>query len=265
MRLSGQRFATRLAATAVSVTAAIAGLTLVHAAPAAAACAAPSSKWVGGNLIGQDRRDINAQVSFDIKDRNGYTIGLDGCRTSGYSKTIWMNMNLGAGGAVHSSRSTYRWMLRNLPANAVSTWIEVWTRTNTPKSCAACDGPVNTSVYGFVNRRAVPLSRWYYLTAPLNCGVRGGTAGNIQGRLVDAANRPVRFDSIYAWSELQPDGSLPMQGWGVGKQTTTGYYKIENLAPGQRYVLWAKYHGHTVKRFHIPVAACRAVPLALRG
>jgi len=255
----------RLIAAAVAATAAISGLATVEAAPASAACAAASSQYIAGDLVGQDHHDINAQVSFDVKDRYGNTIGLDGCRTSGYTKTIWMNMNLGPAGAVHTSRTQYAWRIDRLPANAVSSWIEVWTRTNTPKPCPTCDGPVNTSVYGFVNRRAVPLNRMYLLKAPLHCGIGGGTSGSIQGRLIDGAGRPVKFDRIYAWSEATPDGSVSMQGWGTGVQSTTGYYKIDNLASGQRYVVWATYHGVTQKRGHIMVAPCGQVPLAFRG
>jgi hypothetical protein len=212
--------------------------------------------------MGQDHRHLNVQISFDVKDRYGHTIDMNGCRTGAYSKTIWMNMNVSGDGASPNSLTPYKWRLSSLPANAVSSWIEVYTRTNTGKLCPTCDGVIDTHRYGFINRRSVPLNHSYTLIAPLQCRVSGGSSGAIQGRLT-AGGRPVRFDRLYAWSELTPDGSKPMQGWAIGLQPTAGYYKFNNLASGQSYVVRATYRGTTVVRKHIAVGACKAVPLSL--
>lgn len=252
----------RLGAAIVTVSLVFVGLSAIQVAPAQASCASPSRNFIYGTLTGQDHRDINAQIGLNVVDRSGHTIGLNGCRVAGYTKSIWMNMSVSGQGAVHSSSTTGQWRLNRLPANAVSAWIEVYTRTNTPKPCPSCDGPLDTHRYGFVNRRAVPLNRKYVLTAPLNCGL-GGTSGSIQGRLMDGLGRPVKYDRIYAWSELTPDGSKLLQGWGQGVQTK-GYYKINNLASGQSYVVWATYKGVRTVRRHIPIRACKTVPLAFR-
>lgn len=250
----------RLVASLLAFAVASVGLAVVGIAPASAACAPTSNNFISGTLGGQDLRHINAQISFDVKDRYGNTIAMDGCRTSAYSKTIWMNTNVSGDGAPEFSNTAYKWRVSNLPANAVSAWIEVYTRTNTGKTCPSCDGVIDTHRYGWVNRRSVPLNHSYNLLAPLQCGL-GGSSGSIQGHLY-AGGRPARFDRIYAWSELTPDGSKPLQGWGIGAQPTVGYYKINNLASGQTYVVWATYHGVTMVRKHIMVSSCRAVPLA---
>ena len=93
-------------------------------------CASVSSKYIGGTLYGQDGRDINAQVSLNVVDKYGKGINMLGCRTSLYTKTIWMNKRLSGDGAPHTAATTRTWRLSQLPANAAKVWIEVWTRTN---------------------------------------------------------------------------------------------------------------------------------------
>lgn len=254
-----RRSPARLVASIVALCASAAGLAVIQAAPASAACAAGSSHYLKGTLAGQDHRDINAQISLDIKDRYNNTIDLNGCKTSAYSKTIWMNMKVSGSGVVHSARTTNTWQVSNLPANAVSAWIEVYTRTSLGAKCPTCDGAINTIKYGFINRRAVPLNHSYTLTAPMSCPY-GGSSGTIQGA-VTAGGRAIKLDRIYAWSELTPDGSKPLQGWGQGMQGRTGYYKIDNLASGQTYVVRATYHGKTQERRHVAVGSCKNVPL----
>lgn len=255
------RISSRLTTSVLACATVLLGVTVVTAAPASAACAARTSNRTWGTVSGQDHRDINAQVSFDIVDRYDHEIGLDGCRVSGYSKTIWMNMNLSGEGAAHTVHTANKWEIDNLPANAVSVWIEVYTRTNTGRTCGTCDGVIDTHRYGWINRRAVHLNHGVTLVAPLNCGL-GGTSGSIQGALWSGGKK-VRFDRIYAWSELTPDGSKPLQGWGQGLQPDVGYYKIPNLASGQSYVLQATYHGVTKVFKHIPIHDCKTVPLAM--
>lgn len=224
-------------------------------------CSPVSSKYIGGTLIGQDGRDINAQVSLNVVDKYGKGIDMLGCRTSAYTKTIWMNKLLSGDGAPHTAATTRTWRLNRLPANAAKVWIEVWTRTNEGSRCTTCDGVIDTHRYGFVNRRAVPVNRGALkLIAPLHCGIGRGSTGTIQGTLTDKHGNKLSFGSIHAWSQLTPDGSKPLQGWGQAVRKV-GYYKIDALASGQDYVIFASYKGVTHKRYHIYVGSCKNVPV----
>jgi hypothetical protein len=246
---------------AVPLAVAIAVVSAPAQAGATTRCAPVSSKYIGGTLVGQDGRDINAQIGLDVIDKYGKTLDMNGCRHAGYTRSIWMNKRVSGDGAVHTSATTRTWRLSNLPANAVKVWIEVWTRTNLPKPCPTCDGPIDTHRYGFVNRRAVPVNRGALrLMAPLHCGIGRGSTGTIQGTLTDKDGHKVSFGSIHAWSQLTPDGSKPLQGWGQAVRKL-GYYKIDALASGQDYVLWATYKGVTHKRYHVYVGSCKNVPV----
>jgi len=251
-----------LAVAALTVTPAISVLTASTAS--ATVCSPRTSHYLAGTLRGQDGRDINAQISFDLVNTPGNHVDLNGCRVGGYARTLWMNMNVSGDGVIHSARTMSAWRLGDLPANAANAWIEVWTRTNTPKPCPTCDGPVDTHRYGFVNRRAIPVNTSNIrLIAPLNCSL-GGQSGTIQGYLTNRAGQPVKFDAIYAWSMLNPDGSKPLQGWGQATQKV-GYYVIGNLASGQNYAVWATYRGVTFRRLNVPVKACGNTPLRFQG
>ncbi len=241
-------------------------VSVATSAPAGATtrCAPTSSKYIGGTLVGQDNRDINAQIGLNVVDKYGKSINRYGCHGSGYTVSIWMNKGVSGDGVVHTAATTRTWRY-TLPANAVAVWIEVWTRTNLPKSCAACDGPVDTHRYGFVNRRAIRVNTGNVkLIAPLHCGLGRVGTGSIQGTLRDKAGNRVTFHSIYAWSMLRPDGSKPLQGWGEAHQRP-GYYVIDALAGEQEYVVWANYHGVTYKRYHVMVHNCQNVPLRFVG
>ncbi len=239
------------------------GITVV-AAPAEAGattrCAPVSNKYIGGTLIGQDGRDINAQVSMDVVDKYGKGINMLGCRTAAYSVTVWMNKGLTGDGAPHTAATTRTWRVNRLPANAVKVWIEVWTRTGVDRVCPTCDGSIDTHRYGFVNRRAVPVNHGALrLMAPLHCGIGRGSTGTIQGALTDKRGNKVSFGSIHAWSTA-PDGSKPMQGWGQARRKL-GYYVIPTLASGQEYVVWASYKCVSHKLYHIYVGSCKNVPV----
>lgn len=232
-------------------------------------CSPISTKQYSGTIQGEDGRDINAQISFDLKDSSGRGINMNGCVAGGYAKTLWINMNVSGNGVVHSSATVNTWRLTGLPANAATVWIEVWTRTNTPKPCPTCDGPVDTHRYGFINRRAIPVNRTgIKLIAPLHCGLSNGavrgSSANIQGKTLDKYGKPVVYDRIYAWSMLNPDGSMKLQGWGQAKQNS-GYYVVDNLAPGQPYAVWATYHGVTMKRLFVNTYSCKATPLSFKS
>jgi hypothetical protein len=255
---------TRLVSSLIAVALTAGAVSLTQAAPASAACAAKSSHYLGGTMTGQDGRDINAQVSFDIVDRLGRSIDMNGCVTRSYGMTIWMNKNVSGNGVAHSAQTVNAWRINNLPANAVAAWIEVYTRTNAGKLCPTCDGTVDTHRYGFVNRRAVKLNNANLrLIAPLNCSA-GGQSGSIQGYLMDSAHRPVAFSAIHVWSTLTPDGSKPLQGWGMAV-ITKGYYKIDNLASGQSYAMLASYAGKSLPRRVVKVTACHGTALSLAG
>ncbi|MEP7178445.1 MAG: hypothetical protein ABI775_05115, partial [Pseudonocardiales bacterium] len=136
--------------------------------PASAACAATTSHQISGIVAGQDHRDINAQVSFDVVDRAGRHLGPDGCVRAGYYKTIGFNPTLSSRGWARDAVHPNTWVLGGLPANATGVWIELWTRTNTgAKACPTCAGDLDTSRYGFVNRRNIPIgTRNVRLIAP---------------------------------------------------------------------------------------------------
>jgi hypothetical protein len=249
---------------ALSIMSLIAGWMVVTAATvpvaASAACATATTHSISGIVMGQDHRDINAQISFDVVDRYGRDLAPGGCRRGGYYKSIFMNPTLSSRGYARNAMHPQKWTLSGLPSNAAGVWIELWTRTNTgAKACPTCAGKLDTSRYGFVNRRNVRIgSRNVRLVAPLNCGVSGGTSAQIQGWIRTAAGTAVHATSIHAWSELTPDGSLPLQGWGQGREAANGSYKIDNLAAGQRYAVWISAGGRTYKRVHVAVRACRA-------
>jgi hypothetical protein len=259
----------RRAGTALSILSLVAGWIVVTAvaAPvlASAACAAPTTHSISGIVMGQDHRDINAQISFDVVDRLGHDLAPGGCVRAGYYKTIMENPTLSSRGHARNAMHPNTWTLSGLPSNATGVWIELWTRTNTgPKACPKCAGSLDTSRYGFVNRRNVKIgSKNVRLVAPLNCGLSGGTSGSLQGYIRTAGGTAVRASAIHAWSELTPDGSMPMQGWGQGVESHYGFYKIDNLAAGQKYALWISVGGKTYKRVHVAVRACSATPVSI--
>jgi hypothetical protein len=56
-----------------------------------------------------------------------------------------------------------------------------------------------------------------------------------------------------------------MHGWATAQYPKPNYYKVDNLAAGQRYVVWADVPRQDPKRFHVLVKPCQAVPLAFGG
>jgi len=256
-RLVGAALTVLLLASGLAVSVAMAG-----PADAATGCAAATGRSISGTILGQDKRYLNVQLSFDVVDRYGHHIGPNGCTISGYYHTGYLNQTTSSQGGT-SGKST--WSLTNLPANATGVWIETWTRGTTgAKRCPLCTGEIDTSRYGFNNRRNIPVgTTGVRLIAPLNCGVAGGTAGNIQGWIRSSSGKPVMASSIHAWSEATPDGSVVSQGWGQGVQIANGHYKVSNLAAGQRYALWITVNGKTYKRVHLAVANCKAVPVSI--
>src|SRR5438132_3501169 len=74
-----------LAVAALTVTPAISVLTASTAS--ATVCSPRTSHYLAGTLRGQDGRDINAQISFDLVDTHGNHVDLNGCRVGGYART----------------------------------------------------------------------------------------------------------------------------------------------------------------------------------
>jgi hypothetical protein len=133
------------------VAALLAGLAPVLAsAPAAqAACATNTGKSISGTVFGQDGRDVNVSIGFDVVDRNGRALNTDprsagyGCaKTGGYSvPQSYLNHFVGPEGAPQGStmqdgnRTTRAWKLSSLPSNAVGAYIEVYHRGYTGSPC----------------------------------------------------------------------------------------------------------------------------------
>lgn len=228
------------------------------AAHAASNCATPGAKWTGGTIQGQDGDFINAQIGVQAVDAYGRTLSLGGCVTSGYTENVWENMDVSGQGTTVSTSHSKAWHVA-LPSNAVSVWIEVYTRTNTPKSCASCDGPDDTSKYGFVNRRAMPLDQSIPLTAPLHCGVSSGgvtgSSGQVVGRFTNAAGDFVS-GAAKVWSQA-PQSPLPqLEGWGESTEPSVGSYVVDTLAANQRYAVWGTIGSSTTKVNGVWVPAC---------
>lgn len=235
----------RLLAIVVALAAAVPGLVSVAPAAHATTCAGSSGKYVSGSYGSQDHRYLNVQIGLTVVDRYGHTINLAGCRTSGYTKSIFLNTSLSYLGAY---RGVGGWSIGPLPTNAVSVWVETYPRTNTPKPCATCDGPVDLARYGMTYRRAIPVGSYVHLLAPLLCGL-GGSTGAITGSLY-----PAGFTRVMAWSAAS-NPALPIEGWGEGG-IASGHFQIPALASGQPYVVWATYNGVTYKK-EVNVYACR--------
>lgn len=240
----------RLLAFVIAVAAAVPGLAAVSAPAAhATTCAGSSGKYVSGTMGGQDHRYINVQISFAVVDRYGHEIGMNGCRISGYAKTIVLNPNLTYAGAYTGQN---RWSLGPLPGNAYLVYVETYPRTNYPKPCPTCDGPVDIARYGMTYRRALPVGSYVHLIAPVRCGL-GGTTGTIAGSLY-----PAGFTRIMTWS-VASNPALPIEGWGEGS-IASGKYSLQALASGQPYVVWATYNGVTYKK-EVTVYSCKTTVL----
>lgn len=268
----------------------VAGVTPVLATvPAQAACASNTGKSISGTVFGQDGRDVNVSIGFDVVDRNGRALNTDprsagyGCaKTGGYSvPQSYLNHFVGPEGQPRASQmkdaqgnpqgtTTRAWKVAHLPSNAVGAYIEVYHRGYTGSPCKDANGnwcfnKQTLTKYGNANKHIVPVGTANLpIRLPMACKY-GGTAGNIQGKLVDAAGRPVKVKSLYAWTETKWNAWPFYQGWGIAQFPREGYYVVPSLASKQKYVIWAKtLDGRTIKRFGIPVSDCKATPLSLR-
>lgn len=223
-------------------------------AAASSSCATPGARWTAGSIQGQDGAYINAQIGVQALNGSGQTVSLDGCPTTGYTESVFVNTDVSGQGSTNPSGHTKSWSV-SLPSNATSVWIEVYTRTNTPKPCPTCDGPIDTSRYGFVNRRAMPIDQQIPLTAPLHCGLSGGSSGQIAGHFTNSAGYLVA-GSATAWSQVSENPLPTLQGWGESTEPAVGSYLIDTLASDQPYAVWGRIGTVTTRVDQVYVPAC---------
>ncbi|MGZ4494181.1 MAG: hypothetical protein ACXVWU_05735 [Nocardioides sp.] len=258
------------AAAALAATAALVVPLVVTSVPAAsAACASRTSRSISGVVYGVDNRDVNVSIGFDVESTTGQIINVsDGCaKTGGYSAPVQEKNHYVKGeGQARGSRmydvngvykgvTTRTWSLNNLPSNAKSVWIEVYSRSYTGSPCTTCMGAVDTHKYGFSTRRQVPVgSTGVMVRLPINCNFAGGGNGVITGSVKTRAGTAVKPDRVYGWSSA-PDSNYSVLGWGSAA-LGTGSYRLAALAPNQKYTLWLYRNGVVYKKTGVPVSKC---------
>jgi hypothetical protein len=271
----------------------------LSSAPAQAACATNTGKSISGTVTGQDGRDVNVSIGFDVVDRNGKALNTDpaspsyGCaKTGGYSvPQTYLNHFVGPEGVEPRQRvrgwrpidrarrwtapvmpdgkpTTRDWKVGNLPSNAVGAYIEVYHRGYMGSPCRDASGnycfnPPTLTKYGYANKHVVPVGTQNLpIRLPMTCAY-GGSAGSISGKILDAAGRPVSVKSLYAWTEHTWSSAPGVHGWGSARFSSDGSYVIPTLASAQSYVLWLTEKDGTVhKRTGVQVDRCKATPLS---
>jgi hypothetical protein len=238
----------------LAVIVATTGLAHAPASVASAACAGNSGRRLAGTIEGSDGRYLWAFIGVEFMDAAGNKIGQDGCRLSDsslYSVLVRVNrQKLSGHGATSGSGLTKSWEVANIPSNAATVWMEAYPMTNDPFET------VSRVRYGHAMRRAVPLhspTTPINLKLPLRCS-KGGQTGTISGRFV-VNGKPVVPERVWAWNESPDTGSYIM-GWGMA-ELRKGWFRVENLAPNQDYVVWATYGGSTQVFHGLRVNACR--------
>jgi hypothetical protein len=218
----------------------------------ASRCSPATTRTITGTLTGADGMFVNATLGFDLTDGQGHTFDLGtGCKANGYSTILQLNHGIGGEGAPAGTAITEpdgsagtvssSFTIRDIPADVVNAWIEVYPRTqegNPYPTCGwSCAGPVDTHKYGGLNRREVPIDGTVlHLTEPLTPAF-GGTSGGLRITVVNGSapyTAPVR---AYAWSMLTPEGSQPDQGWGFGSASgpAGNVWTFPSLGSGQDY------------------------------
>lgn len=263
----------------------MAGLAPVLAsAPAQAACASNSGRSISGTVFGQDGRDVNVSIGFDVVDSTGRALNTDpksasyGCaKTGGYSvPQSYLNHFVGPEGAPQGSvmqdgnRTTRAWRVGSLPSNAVGAYIEVYHRGYTGSPCRDANGNYcfnkqTLTKYGNSNKHTVPIGTTNLpIRLPMTCAHRG-TSGAISGKVVNAAGTPVKVKAVYGWTEAKWNAYPYYQGWGIAQMPRDGYFSIPSLASKQKYRIWVMtLDGRTVKRLGIPVTDCTTTPVTIR-
>jgi hypothetical protein len=255
----------------------------VTAETASAACATRTTASISGTVYGQDGRDVNASVGFDVLDRAGTPLNTDpsradyGCaKAGGYSvPQTYVNHFVGYQGAQpgtvmkDGTRTTRAFRLGTLPSNAHTVWIEAYSRGYQGSPCKDskgnwCFNPTDVRKYGYANLIKIPVgTQGIRVVLPTTCGFRG-TAGSIVGKGIDAAGRPVTLKQVYAWTEASWNAAPGVHGWAAHKPTTPTY-ALRSLAAGQRYVVWAYGpRGNKVVTKNVLVRPCASTPLTIR-
>jgi len=224
---------------------------------AAAQPAAASTKTMSGTIDGSDGRAVNALIGFDIHDKNGRKIDMNG--KAAYSAYKVINPTLPSTGGSKAGRTT-TWTLSGIPANAAYVYIEVYPKQKHPSN-PRIQLKTDQTRYGMALRRALPASsRGVQLRLPLVCGNVGALTGGIKGR-VTKGGKLVTASRVRAWS-IAPDkaSSKKILGWNMGQaKMYQGYYNyvIPNLAVNQGYTVWVTYGGRTIKKTVRNVSVCK--------
>lgn len=270
---------------------------------AAAACASNTGRSITGTVMGEDGRDVNVSIGYDLVDVNGRALNADpnsasyGCaKTGGYSVAqTYLNHFVGPEGVAPVERTrgwspAHRasskqagpvimrdgtpvrrdWKLANIPSNAVGAYIEVYHRGYQGSPCRDsagnyCFNPPTLTKYGYANKHLVPVGTQNLpIRLPMTCAY-GGRAGSISGNITNAAGQPVALQSLYAWTEAKWNAAPFIHGWGSARFSGTGSYTVPSLASGQNYTIWATTKdGRTIKRTGVPVGACKATTVNFR-
>ncbi len=243
---------------------------------ARAACAGNSGRSISGTFYGEDNRDVNVSIGFDVQDSAGRDIDVDptkstyGCVTAGGGYSVYpieYNHYVTGQGAPqrtlmkNGQYTTRTWSLRNLPSNASRVWIEVYSRGYTGSPCTTCMNPGDVSKYGYANRHWIPVGATNVpLVLPMNCGSYGGRNGYITGTVKDRYGKPVTLKNIYAWTTYNNSPVL-LQGWGSGR-VSSGSYQLVALASRQNYTVWAiTQDGRRFIKYNVPVYDCKSTPV----
>jgi hypothetical protein len=246
-------------------------VTTADADPAGAACASPSTKQLGGTLLGEDGRYLSALVGIELFNSAKQPIGMDGClKGGGYTTVDRVNEAPTGNGCcfaldhngADSGEKTWNASSYGgpLPSNAAYAWIEVYPETK------ATNLPTYER-YGGTMRRFVPITTGIDLRLPLGCGLgAGGDNGSINGRVVNRG-RPVAVNEVLAWSRAA-DGLDPIMGFGVQPGRSDGTFTFAQASPGQRYALRLETAagGFWVEHDYgpgIPVSPCRATGVTI--
>lgn len=246
---------------ALTLALAVAGLAAPPGATAVAADAA-GTKVLSGTILGRDGRAVNALIGFDVLDRRGRFIDLNG--RAGYSAYLIVNPTASDQGERRRPGTSWQvaWSLR-LPANADHVFIEAYAKSPHPRNPHIQTAtPDSRRRYGLAMRRPIPANaHGVNIRLPLVCG-RGGNTGGIKGR-VTRHGRLLQPTSADAWSAA-PDSNTRIMSWNLAVGLPAGHlyqgrynYVLPYLLPGQPYDLWITAGGVTKKLRVRDVAPCR--------
>lgn len=232
-------------------------LTLGITPSASAGCASGSSS-IHGTIAGQDNRYVNAMLGFDILDRAGHRLGLDGCvlTTGLYGATLHVNYQVSAyGSATNPGGLTKNWQ-QKIPNNAYRVYIEVY-----PKHASSQPqfGVTDESHYSMAMRPrlVVPTSTSLTIKLPVLCHQWMGATGGIEGYTVTHYGVVAQASHVFGFS-MAPDNNAanPILGMNPARTATNGAYYISNLSPNQQYTIVATLGGITKQVYQVYVKPC---------